>query len=446
MPRFSVAARVSAIVVIALVAFWIGSISLYYWSEDLVGEGGRPSAQQIAAIADLIERAPADERMPVLDAISSSILDARLEAGDAPGLKSSAAPSFDEKLRLDYATALGGRLIGISVLPRSLPRLFASGTNALEFRIRLRSGDTLVIDTKSRLVVSRLGLPPGFGAGLFGTLIALFVLIVMYREMRPVAQIAAAVDRIDPAGEPVRLPTSGIRAPELLALVQAFNRLQSRLAHLMRARMAMLGGISHDVRTFATRLRLRTDQISDPLERDRASIDIADMIRLLDDALLTSRAGAGELSEELVEFVEIVQVEAEDRRAAGSTIELRFSPAAIGTIVLGDRLALRRIVSNLFDNALKYGDAAHDSIVTDDQTITMVVDDEGTGIPYEMRDIILEPFARLEASRNRSTGGAGLGLAIVRNLVDAHDGAVAIGDAPTGGARFTVRLPIFKAV
>jgi signal transduction histidine kinase len=215
------------------------------------------------------------------------------------------------------------------------------------------------------------------------------------------------------------------------------------LSQLLRARMAMLGGISHDVRTFATRLRLRVDRISEGAERDRAIRDIADMIRLLDDALLASRAGVGELAEELVEFAQVVQVEVEGRKTAGAKIELRMDPGAAGASILGDRLALRRIVSNLADNALKYGHVAHLAVEADAKTIVLTVDDEGSGIRPELREILLEPFVRLETSRSRRTGGAGLGLAVVRSLVEAHGGTVAISDAPTGGARLTVRLPMF---
>ena len=121
-----------------------------------------------------------------------------------------------------------------------------------------------------------------------------------------------------------------------------------------------------------------------------------------------------------------------------------MSPDATSATVLGDRLALRRIVANLVDNALKYGHIAHVAVEADAQAIVLTVDDEGSGIPPELREILLEPFVRLETSRNRQTGGAGLGLAVVCSLVEGHGGTVAIGDAPTGGARFSVRLPVFQ--
>jgi signal transduction histidine kinase len=167
------------------------------------------------------------------------------------------------------------------------------------------------------------------------------------------------------------------------------------------------------------------------------------MIKLLDDALLASRAGANELDEELVEFQQIVRAEVDDRRAAGQAVDLEMALKDADAAVLGDRLALRRVVANLIENALKYGQVAHVQVVSAERTMLLTIDDAGAGIPPEQREAMLEPFVRLEASRNRQTGGAGLGLAVARNLVEAHGGTIAITDAPTGGARVAVRLPLF---
>jgi signal transduction histidine kinase len=188
------------------------------------------------------------------------------------------------------------------------------------------------------------------------------------------------------------------------------------------------------------------DQIPDEEERGRAAADIADMIRLLDDAVLASRAGARELIHELVDFAQVVLVEVEDRRAAGKPVELQGVPAAgSNTTVLGDRLALRRVRSNLLDNALIYGEAAQVSLESDSHSVTVLVDDKGPGIPRDQREQIMEPFVRMEDSRSRRTGGAGLGLAVARSLVEAQDGTISITDAPTGGARLAARLPLFVA-
>ena len=115
-----------------------------------------------------------------------------------------------------------------------------------------------------------------------------------------------------------------------------------------------------------------------------------------------------------------------------------------GVFVLGDRLALRRIVANVIDNAIKYGRLAHVRTQLAGNVIRITVDDEGPGIPADQRQAILEPFNRLEASRNRATGGAGLGLAVVRSLVEAHGGTIEIAEVPSGGTRVSVELPVFR--
>ena len=356
----------------------------------------------------------------------------------------------EEAIRAPYAAALGDRLVAITS-PRPqrlgwrLAKFVSAAANALHFQIALKAGGILVIDSTNPVQITRFGLPVGFGAGLLGTLVALIALIVMHRETRPLARLSVAADQMDLTGEPKLLAHPRTSAPEIQALVAAFNRLQTQLSNLVRARMAMLGGISHDVRTFATRLRLRVERISDAAERERAISDIGDMIKLLDDSLLASRAGAGELSEELVEFAQVVRSEVEDRKAAEAAINLDIGQEAESAVILGDRLALRRIVANLVDNALKYGRSANLAIEVVASDLVLTIDDQGPGIPADLRDILLEPFVRLEASRNRRTGGAGLGLAIVRSLVEAHRGSVSIGDAPTGGARFIVRLPVFPS-
>jgi signal transduction histidine kinase len=114
-------------------------------------------------------------------------------------------------------------------------------------------------------------------------------------------------------------------------------------------------------------------------------------------------------------------------------------------LVIGDRLALRRIFANLIDNAVKYGGGAHLVLTVEGAWLQLVIDDPGPGIPPEQRDVILEPFVRLETSRARKTGGAGLGLAVARSLTEAHGGRLQIDQAPGGGARVVVRLPLFQA-
>ena len=245
------------------------------------------------------------------------------------------SPVVQAQLQDMYAAALSGREVKVAApttfTGRWFPRLTRLMSNAIELRISLRTGETLVVDATTRLPVTPFGLPIGFGAGLFGTIVAFLALLVMQRETRPLARLAAAVDRVDLSAEPPPLPDARRSAPEIRALIAAFNRLQSRLSEMLRARMTLIGGIAHDVRTFATRLRLRVETIPDEAERQRAIGDIDDMIRLLDDALLSSRVGAGQLSQEMVDFVALVRAEVDDRRAQDKQPDLTADTAAAKT-------------------------------------------------------------------------------------------------------------------
>jgi signal transduction histidine kinase len=414
--RLSSAVRVCLIIVLSVTIVWIGTVALFYLSSASSIRNNRPLPAQVAALVSLLEQASPAERPLILRAVTSQSLNARLEPGNHVGVtpKLQRVPRVTARAVDQYLLVLGGR-------PNSVVIRHEQGTRGglgftfvapadLELRVLLASNETLVVDALSYPVANFLGVPVGFVAGLTGAVLGLIALFALQREI-------------------------------------AFNRLQVRLSHLVRGRIAMLGGISHDVRTFLTRLRLRVDRIPDEEERDRAVADIADMIRLLDDALLASRAGSGELNEELIDFAHIVKAEVDDRRAVGKPIDLA-NTATLNSTVLGDRLALRRVIANLVDNALLYGKVAHLSIEADSEFVTLHVDDEGPGIPPDQREQVLEPFVRLEDSRNRRTGGAGLGLAVARSLVEAHSGKISVTDAPapaSNGARLTVQLPLFVA-
>ena len=449
--RFTFARRIGLIVVLSLSVAWVGSLSLFYLFGDQTADLPRPLPRQIATAVRLIEEAEPRERPLILKVINSEQFQARIEPGTPIGASANQrVPRITARMLKRILDGMGGRPFSVSFsLVNGEPRWIARASFVtpvdLVFRVGLRTGETLVVEASTHPMRNAFGLPIGFMAGFLATVVALIALFIMHRETRPLARLAAAVDNIDLTGAPAFLPETKSSAPEIRALIGAFNRLQSRLSELLRSRMAMLGGISHDVRTFATRLRLRVDLIPEGAERDRAIADIADMIRLLDDALLATRAGAGELSQTLVELDQVVREEVDDRRAEGRPVDLKASVSGEGATVLGDRLALRRVVANLIENALQYGQVAHVQVQSLGATLELTVDDEGAGIPVDQREALLEPFVRLETSRNRRTGGAGLGLAIVRNLVEAHAGAISIDNAPGGGARFVVRLPLFRA-
>lgn len=442
--RLGLATRVFAIGAAGLLALWLMVVASFYWASDLPPASASPPPQQLAALVALADGATREQRALLLRAVRTALLDARIEPAGAavPGADVEAEPAL-----APYRDLLGARLQAVrddpAGEPPALPRPFAGRVVPREFWLLLDDGALLVVTARAPFAVTAVGLPAGVGAGFLGALVACLSLLLLHREMRPLAQLAAAADRMDPTGAPVALPHLKARTPELAKLVGALERLQARVHLMMRTRLALIGGIQHDVRSFATRLRLRLEHLPRPDERAQAAADIADMITLLDNALLTARAGVGALDEEMLDFAVLLEGEVADLRRAGRPVTLDLGSCPVPVWVLAHRLALRRVIGNIIDNAITYGARADLTLACTREVVRLDVRDEGPGFPPDLREALLEPFVRGEPSRARSTGGAGLGLAVARTLIEAHGGSIALGGAAGQGGRVTVTLPVF---
>ena len=448
--RLTLASRLGLIGLTAMLAIWLGGLGLYFRLAELESPQVQLSPARVAAFVQAIERADASERALLAQALTTHSLVVRIDSGPPPA---DTSPG-DATLAAAYRAALPGRTFTLTrpgaAGPRGLQRLFRRIQHERDLTITLADNQLLTLQMRAPLALTPLGVPFGVGGGLLASLVALGALLVMLRETRPLRQLAEALDKVDLDGASPPLPSPRHSAPEIRSLIGAFERLQARLAILLRTRMALIGGISHDVRTFATRLRLRVEAIENPQERALAVADIADMIRLLDDSLLAAQAGAGFLREELLDLGELAVAEVAGRRRLGAPVKLSPSPRVSllppgAAPVIGDPLALRRILGNLIDNAIKYGGCAEVSVILAKDAVTLRVEDRGPGVPLAARELVMEPFLRLESSRSRAFGGAGLGLAIARNLAQAHGGDISIDARPGGGARVSLQLPLFNA-
>lgn len=437
--------RIGVIFLIGVLAVLSIPVALYYAIRGTDEMTGMPQPRQLAAIVRIAEVATPEERVRAFEALRSAQLSVRL-APDAE-VASDLDPLWpkDEGRSAAYRAMLGDRELAAYAVPRGLFRSgIARPLTAAEFRVRLTGGGVLIVASESVALFSNTGVPIGFPTAFLGVLIAFVALLLLNREFRPVLRLARAVESIDPADSKAELPEIRAGTAEVRLLIKAFRRQQAHVATLLKARSALIGGIQHDVRTFATRLRLRIEKLPDPEDRRQAETDIADLVSLMDGALLATRSEAGRLDLELIDFANLVRGEVEDRTASGLDVDLTVETTTTSFDILGDRVALRRVLFNLVENALRYGKSAHVTLCADDAIVTLRVDDEGPGIPEAFRDELMQPFSRLESSRSRQTGGAGLGLTIVHNLVVAHGGTVSIGEAPKGGARIIVTLPKFS--
>jgi signal transduction histidine kinase len=437
--------RIGVILVTGLMALGSVPIALYFMIQGAERVAGLPNPEQVEAIVRLVEQVPELDRRAVIDAFHSPQMSLRIVPG--ADIEADQAPFWPEPSEemARYHTQMPGRELAVYAAPRKLfPNSFYDLLRAAEFRIALRGGGVLIITSESVAWFTDFGLPIGFTSAVAGVLVSLIALILLNREFRPVLRLAKAVEALDPSDPEARLPPIRASTEEVRALIRSFDRQQGRVAALLHARACLVGGIQHDVRTFATRLRLRVEKLADVQDRAEAEAEISDLVALMDGALLATRSEVGKLDLELVDLSELLEAEIRDQQATGARVDLDVRAAARGAQILGDRVALRRIVSNLLENALRHGTRVRVVLTEEEQALALTVDDDGPGIPPDQREVLLEPFVRLDLSRSRQTGGAGLGLSIVKALVDIHQGSLCIRKAEIGGARVIVRLPLFQ--
>lgn len=256
------------------------------------------------------------------------------------------------------------------------------------------------------------------------------------RLSAPIAAFATAAERLgrDPRAPPLELGGSS----EVIAAAEAFNRMQERLRRYVEDRTAMVGAIAHDLRTPLTRLRFRIEAAPDDI-RAKLAADIDQMDAMISATLGfvrdATRAGPREKLE-LSSLVESVLDEAAETGADATALPSER------LVVEGDPVALRRLTANLVENALKYGFRARGRVFAEGGEAVIEIEDDGPGIPAEEAERVFEPFYRGEPSRSRETGGAGLGLAVVRSVARAHGGDVVLTARPAGGLTARVTLPL----
>lgn len=266
---------------------------------------------------------------------------------------------------------------------------------------------------------------------------AMVLSILLVRWLtRPLLGFVDAARRAYRGGEMVMVPEDG--PTEIHTLAVAFNEMQRRIERMIDDRTHALAAVSHDLRTPITRLRLRLSEVENASTRSAVSDDLDEMERMIDQTLAWL---AGDRDDEPVKPVDVAAILAtlaDDQTDAGRSVTL---DGARGAVIEGRRLGLKRAFANLLDNAVKYGERAEIRIAADTECVTVTIADQGPGIPPADRARVLDPFVRLEPSRNRATGGWGLGLAIARRIVESHGGTLELADNAPVGLLVRVRLP-----
>jgi signal transduction histidine kinase len=315
---------------------------------------------------------------------------------------------------------------------------------------RIRHMQTLLLSAQlpdgswvnARLITPRPN--PWIAVQAAGSTLLIYLLIlaamiwIALRLARPLRDLTAAAEGFGGPGAPPRVEPRG--PDDVRRAILAFNAMSARVSAMFDEKDRMLGAIGHDLRTPLASLRIRAESVEPEAERGRMIATIEEMTAMLDDTLALARSGRAAENLRPVDISALADTVVEEFRALGH--DVTFEEGKRQTAAVQPNL-LRRAVRNLVDNAVKYGGAAEVAVRATPRGIAVEVADRGPGIPDAALGSVQEPFVRLETSRNRETGGSGLGLALARGAAQAHGGTLELENRPGGGliARILLNAP-----
>jgi signal transduction histidine kinase len=270
-------------------------------------------------------------------------------------------------------------------------------------------------------------------------LILVPIMVIAYRAAGPLRDLTRAA-RANPAlRDTTPLPEEG--PSDVRDLIAAFNAYRTRIATMLSDKDRMLGAVGHDLRTPLASLRVRVEGVADDKLREKMIASIDEMTAMLADILALARSGAGTEVQERIDLSALVGELAGDYREQGKDVRIGETAEAA---ILARPMLLRRALRNLIDNALAYGVRARLSVAVEpsDREARIVVSDDGPGLTDDQIRTLIEPFARGEQSRNRATGGAGLGLSIAREIANGEGGMLTLANRAGGGLDAVISLPL----
>jgi len=307
-------------------------------------------------------------------------------------------------------------------------------------RVNLGDGKALLVEVPDKRLydsTSYIFIIWMLGVSLLMTIIAVAFL---RNQIRPIIRLARSADNFGRGHElPAKFKPEG--AKEIRQAANAFLLMKERISRHIKQRTEMLAGISHDLRTPLTRMKLEIAMLREKNDNEALvgiSEDINEMESMVNAYLEFVRGDEGEEAPE-TDLGQLINGVVAKYNADGTAIKFEAPAKAIKAKIKPFQMS--RVVANLIENAVKYGNRAEISLVSWQDAILIIVDDNGPGIPAAAREDVFRPFYRMEASRNKSTGGIGLGLSIVRDIVHAHGGTVELADSELGGLRAVVKLP-----
>ncbi|HEY0596173.1 sensor histidine kinase, partial [Sphingopyxis sp.] len=263
------------------------------------------------------------------------------------------------------------------------------------------------------------------------------IMLIAYRAARPLRDLTRAA-RANPALRDAE-PLEEEGPSDVRDLIAAFNAYRARIATMLSDKDRMLGAVGHDLRTPLASLRVRVEQVEDDALQGKMIASIEEMTAMLSDILALARSGAGTEAQERIPLRELIGELAADYQE-------RSKDVTIGEVadvrVLARPMLLKRALRNLVDNAMAYGVCARLSVRAEAGIARVIVSDDGPGLTDAQIKALVEPFARGEQSRNRATGGAGLGLSIARDIAEGEGGSLTLANRAGGGLDAVIGLPV----
>lgn len=400
------------------------------------------AVERVAQFVLSLETVPADQRAPFFTATAG--LGMRAEPADADleviQQRSDLANMLDKRLPEGYQIASTPIRSGDCAphpgrSPHKKPPDYRSGCEALLIALQDNSRLRLtVLPPRPPPLAPRLDLQT-YGA-LFLLSIGVLAAIVARMTMRPLKRLAQAATDLGNDIERAPLPERGAREIRLAAA--AFNAMQARIRNHIRQRAHILAAVTHDLQTPLTRLRLRLEKVDDVELREKLISDLSAMQGMVREGLELARSMDSAEAMQRLDLDSLIDSVCADAADAGQAVTVAGSTHAS---LMARPIALRRCLTNLIDNAVKYGHSAQVNAAREDGYIVIRIKDNGPGIPENELEKVFEPFYRVESSRSRETGGTGLGLTIARNIAEQHGGTIRLRNHPAGGLEVNLSLP-----
>jgi signal transduction histidine kinase len=437
----TLAGRTIAVLLVGLGLFHLWSIWIYQVGiENLLGSTrDQQLAERLVSVKRAIATLPTGDREQTAHALSTATMEIHwspLSLVNPPSVESERISLLRERLR-ELVPEITDDQVRLAFADEGT----AGGEDSDVYRhlllasVQLPDGSWVNFSVATFQTAStEHGILASLSAMALGILLVSFVLVRSVTA--PLRTLARAADRIGIDLAAPEVPQTGPR--EIQQTAKAFNRMQTRIKRLISDRTQTLAAVSHDLKTPITRLRLRAEFVKDEELRQTIEGDLDEMERMIESTLAFLRGDATGEESKTVDIATILETVSDQLVDTGDDVVL----AGLPHVSLRCKpLAIKRALSNLIENAVKYGARARVELAERGDDIVITIADDGPGIPEEEMERVFDPFYRLEASRSRETGGTGLGLTVARTAIRAHGGDVRLHNLDPSGLCVTVTLP-----